>query len=79
MAITDAKRIVIKIGTSSLTYDNGKPNFRRIERLAKVVSDLKNSGREVLLVSSGAIAVGVSRLGLCARPSDVKGKQAEPQ
>lgn len=76
MALTDSKRIVIKIGTSSLTYGNGKPNFRRIERLAKVVSDLKNSGREVLLVSSGAIAVGVSRLGLCKRPSDTKGKQA---
>ncbi|MGI6270393.1 MAG: glutamate 5-kinase [Candidatus Howiella sp.] len=76
MSFQDAKRVVVKVGTSTLTYDNGKPNFRRIERLTRVISDLKNSGREVLLVSSGAIAVGVSRLGLAERPSDTKGKQA---
>lgn len=76
MPMKDAKRIVVKIGTSTLTYDNGKPNFRRIETLARIISDLKNSGREVVLVSSGAIAVGVSRLGLPERPSDIKGKQA---
>ena len=45
MQIKDAKRIVIKIGSSSLTYDNGKPNLRKIEKLARVVSDLKNSGK----------------------------------
>ena len=64
MHIKDAKRVVIKIGSSSLTYENGKPNLRKIEKLARVVSDLKNSGKEIVLVSSGAIAVGVGRLGL---------------
>ena len=64
MHIKDAKRVVIKIGSSSLTYENGKPNLRKIEKPARVVSDLKNSGKEIVLVSSGAIAVGVGRLGL---------------
>ena len=76
MHIKDAKRVVIKIGSSSLTYDNGKPNLRKIEKLARVVSDLKNSGKEIVLVSSGAIAVGVGRLGLKERPTTTKGKQA---
>ena len=76
MQITNAKRIVIKIGSSSLTYDNGKPNLRKIEKLAQVISDLKNSGREIVLVSSGAIAVGVGRLGLKSRPTTTRGKQA---
>ena len=76
MHIKDAKRIVIKIGSSSLTHQSGKPNLRKIEKLARVVSDLKNSGKEVILVSSGAIAVGVGRLGLKTRPSTTRGKQA---
>lgn len=76
MHIKDAKRVVIKIGSSSLTYENGKPNLRKIEKLARVISDLKNSGREVVLVSSGAIAVGVGRLGLSERPTTTRGKQA---
>ncbi len=70
------KRIVIKIGSSTLTYENGKPNLKRMEHIARVVSELKNSGNEVVLVSSGAIAVGVNRLGLKKRPSDTKRKQA---
>lgn len=70
------KRIVIKVGSSTLTYENGKPNLRRIEQLCRVVSDLRNRDIEVILVSSGAVAVGVNRLRLPSRPSDTKGKQA---
>ena len=76
MNFTNFKRIVIKVGSSTLTYENGKPNLRRIEQLCRVVSDLKNRGMEVILVSSGAVAVGVNRLRLAARPTDTKGKQA---
>lgn len=70
------KRIIVKIGTTSLTYPNGNINFRRFNRLAAVLTDLRNSGREVILVSSGAIAVGAKRLGLKERPRDIIGKQA---
>lgn len=76
MSIKDCKRVVIKIGTSTLTYNNGRPNFRRIEKLVQVVSDLKNSGKEVLIVSSGAIAVGVNRLRYKQRPQELRYKQA---
>lgn len=69
-------RIVIKIGTSTLTYRNGCVNIRRFESLCRVVSDLKNSGCEVILVSSGAIGMGVGKLHLGERPSDIAGKQA---
>ena len=76
MDFKEFKKIVIKVGSSTLTYDNGRPNLRRIEQLCRVVSDLKNRGIDVILVSSGAIAVGVNRLRLPARPKDTKGKQA---
>ncbi len=69
-------RIVIKIGTSTLTYENGCVNIRRIEKLCKIVSDIKNSGHEVILVSSGAIGMGVGKLHLSERPHDISGKQA---
>ncbi len=69
-------RIVIKIGTSSLTHSNGSVNIRRIEALCKVISDIKNAGHEIILVSSGAIGMGVGKLRLSARPSDIAGKQA---
>lgn len=72
----DDKRIVIKVGTSTLTYENGKLNLRRVEELCKVISDLENSGREVVLVSSGAIGVGVGKLGLKSRPTETRKKQA---
>ncbi len=75
-ALTRSKRIVIKIGTSSLVYPNGKMNLRRIEKLARVVSSLKNEGREVILVTSGAIAVGTEVLKLSEKPSTVSGRQA---
>lgn len=74
--IKNAKRIVIKIGTSTLTYDTGRINIRRFEILCKVIADVKNSGREVILVSSGAVGVGVAKLGLPCRPSDTPSKQA---
>ena len=70
------KRIVIKVGSSTLTYENGRPNLRRIDEICRVVADLKNIGHEVVLVSSGAVAVGVNRLGLKERPKDVRYKQA---
>ncbi len=76
MDFKDFKRIVIKVGSSTLTYENGKPNLRRIEQLCRVISDLKNRDIEVILVSSGAVAVGVNRLRLAERPRDTKGKQA---
>lgn len=68
--------VVVKIGTSSLTYDNGKMNYRRIEKLVMVLSDLKNQGKNVVLVSSGAIGVGVAKLNLPKKPTEVKEKQA---
>lgn len=76
MEFKDFKRVVIKVGSSTLTYENGKPNLRRIEQLCRVVSDLRNRDIEVIIVSSGAVAVGVNRLRLPGRPSDTRGKQA---
>ena len=69
-------RIVIKIGTSNITYSTGCLNLRHVENLVKVISDIKNAGNEVILVSSGAIAMGTGKLNLSARPSDLAGKQA---
>ncbi len=74
--ILSYKRIVVKVGTTTLTYDNGKMNYKRIKNLAWVLSDLHNQGKEIILVSSGAIAVGTDRLGLAERPRDIIGKQA---
>lgn len=69
-------RIVIKVGTSSLTYKNGLINIRSFESLCKILSDVKNSGHELILVSSGAIGMGVGKLHLASRPVDIAGKQA---
>lgn len=69
-------RTVIKIGSSTLTYSNGCVNIRRIEALCKVISDMMNSGSEIILVSSGAIATGVGKLNLREKPRDIAGKQA---
>ena len=76
MRIKDARRIVVKVGTSTLTHDTGKTNLRIVGRLAAVLSDLRNAGREVVLVSSGALAVGVQSLGLRRRPHDTPSRQA---
>ena len=69
-------RIVIKIGTSTLAYPTGQLNIRRVEALCKTMSDIRNAGHELILVSSGAIGMGVGKLGLRQRPQDIPGKQA---
>ncbi len=69
-------RIVIKIGTSTLAHKTGRINIRRVEELCKVMSDLKNAGNEIILVSSGAIGMGIGKLSLSAKPTDIPTKQA---
>ena len=69
-------RIVVKIGTSTLTYATGQLNIRRVEALCKTMSDIRNAGHELILVSSGAIGMGVGKLGLRCRPQDIPTKQA---
>ena len=69
-------RIVVKVGTSTLTYATGRLNIRHVETLCKVLSDMKNAGNEVILVSSGAIGMGVGKLNLPGRPQDMPSKQA---
>ncbi len=69
-------RIVIKIGTSTLAYSTGHLNIRHIEKLCKVVSDIKNAGEEIIMVSSGAVGMGMGKLGLKERPADLPLKQA---
>ena len=69
-------RIVIKIGTSTLAYATGQLNIRRVEALCKTMCDIRNAGHELILVSSGAIGMGVGKLGLRQRPQDIPGKQA---
>lgn len=69
-------RIVVKVGTSTLAHPTGRLNIQRMEKLCKVLSDLKNMGREIILVSSGAIAMGFGKLNLSERPKDVPTKQA---
>jgi glutamate 5-kinase len=69
-------RIVIKVGTSTLAHATGRLNIRQIEHLCKVLSDLKNAGNQVILVSSGAIGMGVGKLPLTCRPTDMPTKQA---
>ena len=69
-------RIVVKIGTSTLAHATGHLNIRRVEALCKTMSDIKNAGHEVILVSSGAIGMGVGKLGLRQRPTDIPTKQA---
>ena len=69
-------RIIVKIGTSTLAYSTGHMNIRRVEEICKVISDIKNAGNEVILVSSGAIGMGVGKLGLSERPKDIPTKQA---
>ena len=72
----ERKRIVVKVGTSTLTHKTGRLNIRRVEQLVKTLADLYNAGHEVILVSSGAIGLGMGKLGLRERPKDTKGKQA---
>ena len=69
-------RIVVKVGTSTLAHATGRLNIRHVEELVKVLSDLKNAGHEMILVSSGAIGMGVGKLNLPGKPTDMPGKQA---
>ena len=69
-------RIVVKVGTSTLAHAGGRLNIRRVELMCKVLSDIKNAGHQVILVSSGAIGMGAGKLGLPGRPGDMPGKQA---
>ena len=74
--IDDKKRIVIKVGTSTLTHKTGRLNIRRMEKLVKVISDIQNSGRQITLVSSGAIGLGMGKMGMQNRPTETPLKQA---
>ena len=69
-------RIVIKVGTSTLAHPTGLLNIKRVENMCKVISDLKNAGYEILLVSSGAIGMGLGKVGITSRPDDIPTKQA---
>ena len=69
-------RIVVKVGTSTLTHPSGHMDIRHVETLCKVLSDVKNAGHEIVLVSSGAISMGVGKLNLRQRPTDMATKQA---
>ena len=69
-------RIVVKVGTSTLAHPTGRLNIRHVEELVKVLSDLKNAGHQLILVSSGAIGMGVGKLNLPGRPADMPTKQA---
>jgi glutamate 5-kinase len=70
------KRIVVKLGTSTLTHGSGRLNIRRVEKLVKTIADLENSGLQIIIVSSGAIGLGMSKIGLGSRPTDTPSKQA---
>ena len=74
--ISERKRIVVKVGTSTLTHKTGRLNIRRVEQLVKTLADIYNAGPEVILVSSGAIGLGMGKLGMVERPQDTPGKQA---
>ncbi|MGL6016161.1 MAG: glutamate 5-kinase, partial [Selenomonadaceae bacterium] len=74
--LKNACRIVVKIGTSTLTHATGKLNLYRIERLVRELADLANEGREILLVTSGAVGAGIDRMGLAEKPKSIPEKQA---
>lgn len=74
--VTNAQKIVVKVGTSTLTYKNGKLNLEQIERLVRQLSDLRNQGKDVVLVSSGAVGAGMGKLNLEERPKTIPEKQA---
>ncbi|MBQ9673613.1 MAG: glutamate 5-kinase [Ruminococcus sp.] len=72
----EKKRIVVKVGTSTITYENGKVNLHWLEKLCKVLADLHNQGNEIILVSSGALGVGMGKLGIKKRPVETDKRQA---
>lgn len=74
--LREAKRVVVKVGTSTLVRTSGKPDFWRMDRLVREIADLKNEGREMVLVSSGAIAIGMDSIGLRQKPAEIPARQA---
>lgn len=74
--LKSVKRIVVKVGSSTITHSNGKCDFARIDRLARELADWQNRGKQMILVTSGAVAVGMDRLGLSEKPKTIPGKQA---
>ncbi|MDY5626279.1 MAG: glutamate 5-kinase, partial [Clostridia bacterium] len=74
--LDNVKRVVVKVGTSTLTYESGSLNIRTIEKLVKVLADLKNRGLEIVLVSSGAVGVGMGKVGYAKKPDELEKKQA---
>lgn len=74
--ISEKQRIVIKLGTSTIAHSTGKLNIRRMTTLVRVLADLQNSGKEIIIVSSGAVGLGVGKLGLKKKPTDTPSKQA---
>ncbi|MBQ9920598.1 MAG: glutamate 5-kinase [Clostridia bacterium] len=70
------RKIVVKVGTSTLTHDTGMVNLRKMELLVKVLSDLENSGKKIILVSSGAVSAGFTKIGFTSRPKETAQKQA---
>ena len=70
------KRIVIKLGTSTLTHESGKLNYQRMEKIVRAISDIQGAGNEVIVVTSAAISVGTAKMGLAARPTELKYKMA---
>ncbi|GHV44961.1 glutamate 5-kinase [Clostridia bacterium] len=74
--MNNIQKIVVKVGTSTLTHDTGMLNLRRVEAMARTLADIKNSGRQVVFVTSGAIGIGLNRLGITVRSGDMDEKQA---
>lgn len=74
--LRDVRRVVVKVGTSTVVHPDGKPNFSQVELVVRGIADLWNEGRQVVLVTSGAIASGLGRMGMSRRPEDMAGKQA---
>ncbi len=74
--LANCNKLVIKVGTSTLSYPNGRLNYQRLSRLVDTISGIQNTGKKTILVSSGAIAVGAGRIGTGSRPSDLADKQA---
>ena len=74
--IKDAQTIVVKMGTTSVTHPNGTLDFKKLDNLARVLTDLENSGKRMVLVSSGAIGAGMNRMDMKERPKTLKEKQA---
>ena len=74
--LKEAKRIVVKVGTSSLTHSTGRLSYENIERLVRQIADLQNAGKEMVLVTSGAMAAGLGRMNLMEKPTELPKKQA---